>query len=350
MSEKRIAKMGQSFDPHKAFFELTVVKWTIGIGIVLAMLSIITIAMADPRPLNWTAAGFNEAFKMLKVPMWILGAVAALLALYATNHRSEQNKKAMLLTQMQNRFSNYFKNIEELEDYINRHFKSDENRDSAISIGPYLKNIRCRVNSLHGKMYPKAKTEELIFSSDLKLTFYQSIDSFFSYFGVTDFANEESIKNLIIRIDKALQLLFDNSLSGAVNFVNSDEYTFVNSRIRESGISIPQARLMYYIEFSLKKIEILREIFCFDEDFDSNNALRDIIFQLKDVLGYIPEIAIIGEKIELKLHTEVKEEVLQKIQTKVREFYKNWLNLKEGSEFKVIYSKLPPALITLDSK
>ncbi|XNS85308.1 hypothetical protein V3480_004075 [Vibrio cyclitrophicus] len=114
------------FDPDTSFFGLKIVKFTalvFGIFFLGACYVII-----DNSKLWWewdfTHVGFNNLLDYFKVPLAFLAMIIPTGAVFAANHRSEQTKKQIALTNKQNLFSNYYKHIEEFEKYTEKRLES----------------------------------------------------------------------------------------------------------------------------------------------------------------------------------------------------------------------------------
>jgi hypothetical protein len=210
MTMESSPEKSRTFNPQIAFFDLRIVKWTILIGLLIVFFVIVIIVRADPRATDLTASGFNEAFRMLKVPIWMLGAIAALLALYATNHRSEQNKMAMHLTESsiraagaQNRFANYYKHVDEFSKYV----------DAVSTRNNNPKSIDARL--LHHKWYPQAR---MVISLNNEITerFRLHLIGIIEYLRHFDEFTQQGFQDFVVKVDtfkyelnKVLQFSFD---------------------------------------------------------------------------------------------------------------------------------------------
>lgn len=64
--------------------------------------------------------GLDGLVKIYKVPLGVLSLLFPLIALIATSHRSEQTKKQIEMSYLQNSFSNFYKHLEEFEKLINK--------------------------------------------------------------------------------------------------------------------------------------------------------------------------------------------------------------------------------------
>ncbi|EGQ7857877.1 hypothetical protein H9W03_002885 [Vibrio parahaemolyticus] len=130
------------FDPHKSFIELPVVWLFIFIIFVLALLCGLLIAANTPLVLSFSSDGFNYFLSSFRFPLGILALIIPIVALLAANHRSEQTKEQIRVTNMQNVFSNHYKHIEEFKKYIDG-LKINSMND-------------VRIRKLHKKMFPRS--------------------------------------------------------------------------------------------------------------------------------------------------------------------------------------------------
>lgn len=106
------------FDPHKSFVQLRIFKVTLLLFALIA-LSIGCIIISNSNiGFKWDYEGINKLVSIFKVPLSILALIIPVVALLATNHRSEQTKAQIIASQQQNNFSNYFKHIEEFGKYV----------------------------------------------------------------------------------------------------------------------------------------------------------------------------------------------------------------------------------------
>lgn len=119
--------------------------WAAGlIPLVLSATAAIFIYRNDPTlgGFSLTAEGFNQAFThFFRVPLLILSASVALLALVAYNHRSEQTARSIEEQQSQNRFSNYFTHIREFSEYARTEAGHSEFMTKAIEEHVTLRHV-----------------------------------------------------------------------------------------------------------------------------------------------------------------------------------------------------------------
>lgn len=128
--KERVVRKKKAFDPEIPFFELKPVLWTGGIIICLALAMTLWIIFYSNNELrmNLSYEGLNHVFTAFKFPIAILALSIPFGALYAANHRSEQSRHAAELADAQNRFSNYYKHVDEFTKYLEnyRHVKNKD--------------------------------------------------------------------------------------------------------------------------------------------------------------------------------------------------------------------------------
>lgn len=109
------------FDPHKSFLNLEILWFVVGFFNLSAFISWVMIIHYSNIDFEFSYVGFNGFIDIFQVPLGILAIIIPIVALLAANHRSEQTKEQLRLTQEQNNFSNYYKHIEEFEKYCEGH-------------------------------------------------------------------------------------------------------------------------------------------------------------------------------------------------------------------------------------
>ena len=140
------------FDPNTSFLNLRIVRQTFGYLLAIALTITVAIIYNDNLTANFSYAGFNNALTIFKVPLGILASIIPIIALLATNHRSEQTKEQIRLTNENANFSNYYKHTEEFEVFIEKHalkdgLKVEYPRKLHKTIFPHAKKGNYRVPS-----------------------------------------------------------------------------------------------------------------------------------------------------------------------------------------------------------
>ncbi|TOL25180.1 hypothetical protein [Vibrio parahaemolyticus] len=106
--------------PDVRFFGLRLVKFvSVIFGSVFLFTLFVTLFDTSTLNLKLDVEGLKFFFlDAMKVPGSILAFYLAVLGLIGANHRSEQTKKQISVTGEQNRFSNYFKHLEEFKKHV----------------------------------------------------------------------------------------------------------------------------------------------------------------------------------------------------------------------------------------
>lgn len=129
------------FDPHKSFLSLPIVKITVVTLITVSLAIAALIAFNAKLSFNANYDSFNFFFTVFRFPLAISALIIPLVALLAANHRSEQTKEQIRVTNSQNVFSNYYKHLEEFIKYAQ----------------PIAGN-KTDVRFLHHRLFPDAST------------------------------------------------------------------------------------------------------------------------------------------------------------------------------------------------
>ncbi|MBL4261737.1 hypothetical protein [Vibrio fluvialis] len=137
-------KRNKNFDPEISFLDLRVVRITIGIMLSASIVMALIIYNQTRLELRFDYEGFNNLLNIFKVPLGFSALIIPIVALLAANHRSEQTKKQIEVTNKQNCFSNYYKHLEEFE----KHFQKYE------SVNRNMTRLDSR--HMHGLMFPRA--------------------------------------------------------------------------------------------------------------------------------------------------------------------------------------------------
>lgn len=153
------------FDPDTSFFGLKIVKFTAlsFIATFMVMCSIIIYHSELWGEWSLTHVGFNNLLDYFKVPLGFLALAIPTGAVFAANHRSEQTKKQIVLTNKQNLFINYYKHIEEFE-------KFTEKRLEPVLKHKVLDNlITPETTAFDVRQYHKALFPELLHTGSIKV-------------------------------------------------------------------------------------------------------------------------------------------------------------------------------------
>lgn len=133
--------------PDERFFSLPLVKFVL---LIFGSLFIVTVTFgiktAVALQFDWSSTGINNVvFNLFKSPIAIIGFSLPILGLIGLNHRSEQTKQQIQLSESQNNFSNYYKHIEEFEKYLS----------DSINASSWFKDTTHH-RQLHCKLFPKS--------------------------------------------------------------------------------------------------------------------------------------------------------------------------------------------------
>lgn len=139
------------FDPHTSFLSLRVVWVTVGTLLFMSIASASVIICNSELTVDFSFNGFNQFISIFRFPLGIAALIIPMVALLAANHRSEQTKEQIRVTNAQNVFSNYYKHIEEFIKYL-----SD-------GVG---KSFDLRF--VHSNVYPDASLGDYSISSNLR--------------------------------------------------------------------------------------------------------------------------------------------------------------------------------------
>lgn len=151
------------FNPEKSLISLGIFKATVLAHIIAAAILSLVIAYNSELSPSFSYEGVNFFVEAFRVPLAILALIIPMVALLASNHRSEQTIKQIKSATSQNTFSNHYKHLEEFEKYCNslfegnlsiikpRHLHSKIYRDSKngnYSVSHlFLENLDTHINS-----------------------------------------------------------------------------------------------------------------------------------------------------------------------------------------------------------
>ena len=132
------------FEPTRSFIEQRALRWVVGTILIVA-LSIAGVIIASSN-LNFdpSYSGFNHFLVVFRVPLGVLALSIPILALLAANHRSVQTSAQIESAAGQNKFSNYFKHVEEFQKFFEQ-------------IGPIGKLADYQARDVYGCLFPKSQ-------------------------------------------------------------------------------------------------------------------------------------------------------------------------------------------------
>lgn len=143
------------FDPHTSFLHLPIVKFTAFSLVAVSLFWGGVIVVNSKVDWDLSYIGFNHFLVVFRFPLGILAIIIPVIALLAANHRSEQTKEQIKVTNEQNIFSNYYKHIDEFSKYI------------ALKDGGFENGIKVEPRYSHSLVFPYAKDGDYSISNDL---------------------------------------------------------------------------------------------------------------------------------------------------------------------------------------
>lgn len=225
-------------------------KVVLRVGISIATISSLFIWYYEVHKLSitfcWTSACFSNFVTLFEFPIEALKATAAILAIVALLHKSDETQKQILISESQNNFSNYFKHKEEFKKIID-----------ANLIG----SIKCDDDLLHKKIFKSAidgdyslSNKTLIDIERLLINLMKSISNNTQKLGL----NDESRK-IVSPIED------DGDLYAIYNFLHCHNYSRVKfqSVIDCNDVSDVQNYKMV-IEKLVNMLKLLKVIVVFD--------------------------------------------------------------------------------------
>ena len=234
------------FNPNKGFFELWVVRGTF---LIITLLSCAVIAgIYDTAPLVkcYTAVCFNNTLINYKVPLGIFSTLIPIIAVYAANHRSEQTKRQIELSQEQNNFTNYYKHLEEFEKY----FDKVEEKTTRKGLGAYdarsIHNIFFP-DGVKGNLHTLAPVNEMIedtFQTAInvmlgleRISYHE--DSAKTRMDILDLCEPLLTQTLTLQLNIDLQIteLSKDDIQGQVEFIDEEPNLI---KFQRSSISLEQ--------------------------------------------------------------------------------------------------------------
>lgn len=299
------------FAPEKSLFSLPIVQWSSGATFLLAIISTVIIATnMVGTPWDFTGSGFNNFAVAYKVPAAFLAIGFTIVGLCGANHRSEQSRAQMKLTESQNIFSNHYKHIEEFEKYcaaICKRYTDDSNaikdrykKDKyltelidSIRIYPHIDLRYAR--TIYVQIFPESKDGNFKISENFLRDLDDSIIKVASKFNklaeISKIKNVENIRNAIIDVYDEI-----NEFSDMFFIANPDDGKGHNFSIGNRGAHIPHNDFSFlnrkfsdYIcaismtlmfDVSHKESKVVREILNVDldesEEYETKNNLLTI--------------------------------------------------------------------------
>ncbi len=194
------------FDPHKSFFSLLIVRFSLILFISVFVASLFFVLKTSEIAYHGGYEGLNKALVIFKVPLGVLAISIPVIGILAAFHRSEQTREQIRVSINQNNFVNYYKHIEEFDKYIKSY--------------PATNIEFININALHSQFFPAAR-----------------------------FGDYDLDKKVFFDIDKC----FDNILKSLGNFNNEDRETQYNALY---DIEINRGKIISLLQLKKEKLAV----------------------------------------------------------------------------------------------
>lgn len=266
---------GDWFDPHESYLRLPSFWWpftVIMIGVALVSWKVIhdqeLVLGLDSRVEQW--------YEWFKIPLWVLALLIPVLGLFNANHKSEQTKASMGLTQKsidaagaQNRFANYYKHVEEFCKYV-----ESSNYTNVVD----LKKIDSR--KLHRLLFPTASEGFYQAAVPVKIDFWGIVESFAE--SCVSLLKDELDEVEIRRAANLHRSLIKIMLKQGNIFQSSLKDTITEGSNRMIKVSKPSVSTC--MRTVLNEIEFVHWLLSFDTSFDRELLLDGVRQQLDQVV------------------------------------------------------------------
>ncbi|MGR5150210.1 hypothetical protein ACQKP8_27145 [Photobacterium alginatilyticum] len=245
------------FDPLKSFVQLPIL-WVV-VSLITIISSVVFISIIVNTDLIWSfdANGFNLFLSYFKVPLSILALIIPIVALLAANHRSEQTREQIRISNSQNSFSNHYKHIEEFEKYLASHLH-------VLSVV----NIRKAQRGI----FPNTINGDFSISDAVKNDFDNECYNLMSIINQFSVGHKGSKKDTIVEIELSLRNMERNF---CLNFIGDRS----GSVFEHNGIKfiLRNDDLQYYFESVRSRIRELAITLQFDQDFLFSDNITKLV-------------------------------------------------------------------------
>lgn len=150
------------FDPEKAFFQLPIVWGTVVLFVTVAIILTAIILTNSSLKIDLSYTGFNLWITIHKLPLAILALLIPVIAVLAANHRSEQTKESISLTKSQNRFSNYYKHLEEFTKYTTK-------------LEEKYAGLKINTRKLHGHLFKDSRIGNYLIPEEISINLQKEL-------------------------------------------------------------------------------------------------------------------------------------------------------------------------------
>lgn len=237
----------KSFNPHQSFLSLSIVWYiTLTLIAISLVIAICIIANTDIH-IDLSANGFNECLSIFKFPLGVLAIIIPIIALLAANHRSEQTKEQIRLSNEQNQFSNYYKHIEEFEKYLQKHFNNTTHFESP--------------RRLHKLLFPKASTSDFSINYDLLTEFHVVAEEYLKLTHTLVTSPKENRDSVIADLANVIDNFAEKNSIVSYKGLSGNQITYKNKSIIIEGGDFKNFILQ------IKKVAIIIDGAC---SFDPN--------------------------------------------------------------------------------
>jgi len=267
------------FDPKHSFLSLPAFWGPFLFITLIALAAFLKVTVDDSLKFDITG-DLMEWYKSFQVPIWTFALLIPVIGLFNANHKSEQAKESMRITGEQNRFSNYYKHIEEFKKFVAA-------KEAILEDGKKI--IKVVSHPLYSCLFPNAREKGIDFSISIKAQYFELI-----------FEVSELIFVLATckTSEKAIELeSFINEkkekLKKIVNYYIEieDLYSFTKKKtdfgFEKKYTNLGGSFRQFFVECSF-----YGEIFSFEYGFDRERSAHFFIKDLLELIEHAPSISI----------------------------------------------------------
>lgn len=242
------------FSPDKSFLSLWQVWITIIAILLVAGYLSYEIYSSDSYTSCHTANCYNSFLNDFKFPLGIVTLLIPLLAIYAAQHRSEISIAQIEATESQNRFTNYYKHLEEFQRLMEKSEISD-------------------IRELHKTLFPNAKDGSY------------SID-------------EKLIANLIVALQKIHQTL--KELERFVGSLKHGELSESENTEKSVNLLLVAYEPLLNIRSSFKFNDTKYPLGSLKQSLKKNEVkFLEVLYEIKITSNYLKKLLSFDEKFDM---------------------------------------------------
>lgn len=250
------------FSPDISFLSL----WQVWITIIAILLAAgylsYEIYNSSSYTFCHTANCYNSFLNDFKFPLGIVTLLIPILAIYAAQHRSEISIAQVKATESQNKFSNYYKHLEEFQRFIEKSDISD-------------------IRKLHKALFPNAKDGSYSIDQNLIANLIVALQKIHQTLKelerFVDSLNNDELSEREYT-DKSVNLILV-AYETLLNIRNSFKFNdtecspkSLKEKLKKNEVNI--AQVIYEIKTTLNCLE---KVLSFDEEFDMPDVLIKLI-------------------------------------------------------------------------